>query len=62
MVRGGSEEVVTVPFGTWELVSEFFGVWMLLGSVVWKMLCLFRCLDGNVKVKVEKLTIKLTVK
>jgi len=32
------------------LISEFFGVWMLLGSVVWKMLCLFWCLDGNVKV------------
>ena len=29
---------VIVPFGTWELVSEFSGVWMLLGSVVWKML------------------------
>ena len=56
--------MVIVPFGTWELVSKFSGVWMLLGSVVWKMLCLFRCLDGNVKVKVEaeKWTTKLTAK
>ena len=34
LVRGVSEEVVIVPFGTWELVSEFSVVWMLLGSVV----------------------------
>ena len=34
---------------------------MLLGSVIWKMLCLFQCLDGNVKVKVKKLTTKLGV-
>ena len=53
LVKGGSEEVVIVPFGTWELISKFFGVWMLLGSEVWKMLCLFWCLDGNVEVKVE---------
>ena len=50
--------MVIVPFGTWELVSKFFGVWMLLGSVIWKMLRLFRCLDGNVKVEMEKLTAK----
>ena len=54
--------MVIIPFGTWELVNELFGVWMLLRSVVWKMFCLFRCLDGNVKAKVEKLTTKLTVK
>jgi len=52
--------VIIVPFGTWELVGKFSGVWMLLGGVVWKMLCLFRCLDGNVEV--EKLTTKLTAK
>ena len=46
LVRGGSEEVVIVPFGTRELVSKFYGVWMLLESVVWKILCLFWCLDG----------------
>jgi len=34
LVRSGSEEVVIVLFGTWELVSEFSGVWMLLGIVV----------------------------
>ena len=54
--------MVIVPFGTWELASKFSGVWMLLGSVVGKMLCLFRCLDGNTKVEVEKLTTKLTAK
>jgi len=54
--------VIIVPFETWELVSKFSGVWMLLRSVVWKMLCLFQCLDGNVEVKVEKLTTKLTAK
>ena len=54
--------MVIVPFGTWELVSKFFGVWMLLGSVIWKMFRLFWYLDGNVKVKLKKLTTKLTVK
>jgi len=54
--------VVIVPFGTWELVSKFFGIWMLLVSAVWKMLRLFRCLDGNVEVEVKKLTTKLTAK
>ena len=56
--------MVIIPFGTWELVSKFSSVWMLLGSVVWKIFCLFWCLDGNVKVEVEvkKLTTKLTVK
>ena len=34
LVKGGSEEVVIVPFGTWELVSKFSGIWMLLGSVI----------------------------
>jgi len=34
LVRGGSEEVVIVPFGTYELVSKFFGVWMLLESMI----------------------------
>jgi len=34
---------------------------MFLASVIWKMLCFFRCLDSNVKVKVKKLT-KLTAK
>ena len=55
-----SEKIVSVPFGTWDLVIKFSGVWMLLGSVDWKMLCLFRFLDDNVKVKVKKFTIKLT--
>ena len=50
--------MVIISFGTWELVSKFSGVWMLLGSVVWKMFCLFRCLDGNEKVELEKLTVK----
>jgi len=36
LVRGGSEEIV--PFRTWEVVSKFSSVWMLLGSLVWKML------------------------
>ena len=54
--------MVIIPFGTWELVSKFSGVWMLLGSVIWKMFCLFRCLDDNMKVEVKKLTTKLTVK
>ena len=54
--------MIIVPFETWELVSNFSGVWMLLGSVVWKMFCLFQCLDGNVKVKVEKLSTNLTAK
>jgi len=31
--------------------SKFSGVWMVFGSVVWKMFCLFRCLDGNEKWK-----------
>jgi len=26
--KSGSEEIVIVLFGTWELISEFFGVWM----------------------------------
>ena len=60
--KWGIEEVVIILFGTWELVSKFFGVWMLLGSVVWKMFCLFRCLDGNVKVEVKKLITKLRKK
>ena len=39
LVRGGSEkvrskEVVIVLFGTRELVSKFFRIWILLGSVV----------------------------
>ena len=34
LVKGRSEEVVIVPFGTRELVSKFSGVWMLLESVV----------------------------
>jgi len=54
--------VIIIPFGTWEVVSKFSGVWMFLGSVVWKMFCPFRYLDGNVKVELEKLTTKLTVK
>ena len=37
LVRGGSEKIVIVPFGDGELVSEFFGVWMLLG--VWLEKC-----------------------
>jgi len=49
-----SEKAVIVSFRIWELVSKFFGIWMLLGSMVWKMLCLFQCLNGNVEV--EKLT------
>ena len=48
LVKGESEEVVTVSFETWELVSKFSSVWMLLGSVVCKILSLFRCMDGNV--------------
>ena len=54
--------MVIIPFGTWELVSKFFGIWMLLRSVVWKMFCLFWCLDGNVKVKVEKFDHKVDSK
>jgi len=37
LVRGGSEKIVIVLFGAGELVSEFFGVWMLLG--VWFEKC-----------------------
>jgi len=55
-----SEEMIIASFGTWELVSKVSGVWILLASVIWKMLCLFRCLDGNVEVEVKNLTTKLT--
>jgi len=32
--KRGSVEVVIVPFGIWELVSKFSGVWMLLRNVI----------------------------
>ena len=39
--KWGSKEVVIVPFGTRELISKFSGVWMLLVSMIWKMLYVF---------------------
>ena len=57
-----NKKLVIIFYVTWELVSEFFSIWMLLESVIWKMLCLFRCLDDNEEVEVKKLTTKLTAK
>ena len=67
LVKGGSEEGKKWGSGNsslWilRIGCKFSGVWMLLGSVVWKMLYLFQCLDDNVKVEVKKLTTKLIKK